>query len=89
MSFRIKQCTRVNQDDLYTAHHEMGHIQYFLQYKDQPIVYRTGANPGFHEAVGDVMSLSVSTPKHLRAIGLLEGKNLIPMMSFRHSKKLF
>lgn len=29
---------------------------------------------GFHEAVGDVMSLSVSTPKHLRAIGLLEGK---------------
>lgn len=44
--FRIKQCTRVNQDDLYTAHHEMGHIQYFLQYKNQPIVYRTGANPG-------------------------------------------
>jgi hypothetical protein len=28
---------------------------------------------GFHEAVGDVMSLSVSTPKHLREIGLLEG----------------
>ena len=27
---------------------------------------------GFHEAVGDVMSLSVSTPKHLRKIGLLE-----------------
>lgn len=28
--------------------------------------------PGFHEAVGDVMSLSVSTPKHLRVMGLLE-----------------
>jgi hypothetical protein len=28
---------------------------------------------GFHEAVGDVMSLSVSTPKHLKEIGLLEG----------------
>lgn len=27
--------------------------------------------PGFHEAVGDVMALSVSTPKHLRKIGLL------------------
>jgi len=27
---------------------------------------------GFHEAVGDVMSLSVSTPKHLHKIGLLD-----------------
>ena len=27
---------------------------------------------GFHEAVGDVISLSVSTPKHLQRIGLLE-----------------
>lgn len=26
---------------------------------------------GFHEAVGDTISLSVSTPKHLRKIGLL------------------
>lgn len=27
---------------------------------------------GFHEAVGDVMALSVATPKHLHKIGLLE-----------------
>ena len=27
---------------------------------------------GFHEAIGDVISLSVSTPKHLQRIGLLE-----------------
>lgn len=26
---------------------------------------------GFHEAVGDVISLSVETPKHLNKIGLL------------------
>lgn len=50
----------------------MGHIQYYLQYKDLPVIYRGGANPGFHEAVGDVIALSVSTPKHLRVIGLLE-----------------
>ncbi|KAJ9598396.1 hypothetical protein L9F63_010918, partial [Diploptera punctata] len=43
--FRIKQCTRINMDDLFTAHHEMGHIQYFLQYKHQPIAYKEGANP--------------------------------------------
>ena len=28
--------------------------------------------PGFHEAIGDVLALSVSTPKHLHAIGLLD-----------------
>ena len=26
---------------------------------------------GFHEAVGDVMALSVNTPEHLHKIGLL------------------
>ncbi|TSK14531.1 Angiotensin-converting enzyme [Bagarius yarrelli] len=70
--FRIKQCTVVNMDDLITVHHEMGHVQYFLQYKDQPISFRDGANPGFHEAIGDVLALSVSTPKHLHTIGLLD-----------------
>ncbi|XP_059494632.1 angiotensin-converting enzyme [Stegostoma tigrinum] len=70
--FRIKQCTVVNMEDLITVHHEMGHVQYFLQYKDQHISFRDGANPGFHEAIGDVMALSVSTPKHLHSIGLLD-----------------
>lgn len=70
--FRIKQCTVVDMDDLITVHHEMGHVQYFLQYKDQPISFRDGANPGFHEAIGDVLALSVSTPKHLHTIGLLD-----------------
>ncbi|XP_055597208.1 angiotensin-converting enzyme-like [Uranotaenia lowii] len=68
---RIKQCTRVNMEDFFTVHHELGHIQYYLQYQHQPNMYRGGANPGFHEAVGDVISLSVSTPKHLERIGLL------------------
>ncbi|XP_043285855.1 angiotensin-converting enzyme-like [Venturia canescens] len=70
--FRIKQCTRVNMADLATAHHEMGHVQYYLQYKNQPTVYREGANPGFHEAVGDTISLSASTPGHLKNLGLLD-----------------
>lgn len=45
---RIKMCTEVNMEELIVIHHEMGHIQYFLQYKDQPVVYREGANPGFY-----------------------------------------
>lgn len=65
-------CTNINQGDLVTIHHELGHIQYYLQYWDQPTVYRRGANPGFHEAVGDTLALSVVTPKHLQNIGLLQ-----------------
>ena len=69
---RVKQCTNINHNDLVTTHHELGHIQYYLQYWDQAFEYRTGANPGFHEAVGDTMSLSVDTPQHLQKIGLLD-----------------
>merc|ERR1712226_215972 len=69
--FRIKQCTEITMNWLITTHHEMGHVIYFLLYKDQPVKFRGGANPGFHEAIGDVMALSVSTPEHLAEIGLL------------------
>ena len=49
----------------------MGHIVYFMEYKDQPFIYRNSANPGFHEAIGDTMALAVNTPSHLQSIGLL------------------
>ena len=39
-------CTEANLEDLVTVHHEMGHIQYFIQYKDKPLQFRDGANPG-------------------------------------------
>ena len=65
-------CTEVNLDDLITIHHEMGHIQYYLQYKDKPLEFRGGANPGFHEAIGDTMALLVNTPDHLERVGLLD-----------------
>lgn len=48
----------------------MGHVEYYLQYKDQPIPFRRGGNPGFHEAIGDTIALSVATPKHLYRVGL-------------------
>lgn len=46
MYFRIKQCTEVTMDDLFSTHHEMSHIQYYLHYADQPYLFREGANPG-------------------------------------------
>ena len=69
---RIKQCIDVTHNQLVTVHHELGHIYYFLKYWNQPYEYRDGANPGFHEAVGDTLSLSVDTPTHLKKIKLLK-----------------
>ena len=69
--YRIKMCTAVNQENLITIHHEMGHCEYYLAYKDLPYAYRSGANPGFHEAIGDSIALSVENPKHLKSVGLL------------------
>ena len=71
-TFRIRQCTEVTEYWFVVTHHEMGHIYYFLYYWDQPYIFRDSANPGFHEAVGDTLSLSVSTPQHLVNIGLLD-----------------
>ncbi|XP_017858946.1 PREDICTED: angiotensin-converting enzyme [Drosophila arizonae] len=70
--FRVKMCTDINQRSLVSVHHEMAHIQYFLQYRHLPKVFRNGANPAFHQAVGDAIGLSVSTPKHLQTLGLLQ-----------------
>jgi peptidyl-dipeptidase A len=71
--FRIKMCTKINMEDFtYVVPHEMGHIMYDMLYKEQPLLFRNGANPGFHEAIGDTISLSYSTPQHLQTIGLLD-----------------
>ncbi|XP_045116163.1 angiotensin-converting enzyme-like [Portunus trituberculatus] len=69
--FRVKQCTKVTQDDFVSAHHEMAHLQYFRQYRHLPYLYRKGANPGFHEAIGLAVGLSVATPRHFRRMGLI------------------
>ncbi|XP_038063858.1 angiotensin-converting enzyme-like isoform X2 [Patiria miniata] len=77
--FRVKMCTEVTMDFFQTIHHELGHTQYQMQYSDQPYPFRDGANGAFHEAVGEVMTLSISTPTHLSHpdIGLLaEGTGL-------------
>ncbi|XP_068126885.1 angiotensin-converting enzyme 2 [Hyperolius riggenbachi] len=69
--FRIKMCTKVNMEDFLTVHHELGHIQYDMAYHPLHMLLRDGANEGFHEAVGEIMSLSAATPKHLKSLQLL------------------
>jgi peptidyl-dipeptidase A len=67
---RIKMCMRPNEEDLFTIYHEMGHVYYFIWYKDQPQLFQDGAHDGFHEAIGDTVNLSV-TPAYLHQIGLV------------------
>ena len=68
---RIKMCIDVNAEDFKTIHHELGHNYYQRAYKNESYLYRTSANDGFHEAVGDTLSLSI-TPEYLYQIGLLD-----------------
>jgi peptidyl-dipeptidase A len=58
------------EEDLFTIYHEMGHVYYFIWYKDQPQLFQNGAHDGFHEAIGDTVNLSV-TPAYLHQIGLV------------------
>ena len=68
---RIKMCTRVSADDFVTIHHELGHNYYQRAYNQLPYLYLNGANDGFHEAIGDMVALSI-TPEYLVQIGLLD-----------------
>ncbi len=68
---RIKMCMEVNGEDFRTIHHELGHNYYQRAYKDQPALFRSGANDGFHEAIGDTIMLSI-TPEYLQQIGLID-----------------
>lgn len=68
---RIKMCTKVNADDFRTVHHELGHNYYQRAYKDKTPIFQGGANGGFHEAIGDMIALSI-TPDYLKTIGLLD-----------------
>ena len=68
---RMKMCIDVNAEDFSLIHHELGHNFYFRAYKDQSYLYRSGANDGFHEAVGDTLALSI-TPEYLVRTGLLD-----------------
>ena len=52
-------------------HHELGHNFYQRAYDKQPMIFRSGANDGFHEAIGDAIALSI-TPAYLKQLGLID-----------------
>lgn len=78
---RIKMCIKPTEEDLVTIHHELGHNYYYTYYYNLPVLFQNGANDGFHEAIGDALTLSI-TPAYLQQVGLLKSvpkndKNLI------------
>lgn len=65
-------CTSLTSRDFYIVHHEMGHIQHYLQYKSLPFWFRRSPHGAFGEAIGDAIALATMSPTHLRRVGLLE-----------------
>lgn len=68
---RVKMCINVSADYFTTVHHELGHNFYQRAYNQQPMLFRNGANDGFHEAIGDSIALSI-TPAYLKTLGLAD-----------------
>jgi peptidyl-dipeptidase A len=70
---RSLQSIEPNSEWFYTAHHELGHAYYFMSYtrREVPPLLRTGANPGFHEGMGELISLASSQVPYLQSVGIL------------------
>ncbi|KAG6447266.1 hypothetical protein O3G_MSEX004840 [Manduca sexta] len=73
--FRILFCGRVSMENFYVLHHELGHIQYYMAYEQQPAIFRQ-ANKALHEAIGDTIMYGVLTPQHLHRLGLINDTTL-------------
>ncbi len=68
---RLKMCIQINEEDFTTVHHELGHNYYQMAYAPQPFLFRDSANDAFHEAIGDTIALSVTSP-YLKQIKLID-----------------
>ena len=71
---RSLMSVEANSEWYETAHHELGHIYYYLSYSnpDVPILLREGANRAYHEALGSMMGMAAMQKP------FMENLNLIP-----------
>ena len=68
---RIKMCIKQSYEELRVIYHELGHNFYQRAYSNQPALFQDSAHGGFHEAIGDTVTLSM-TPAYLKEVGLVE-----------------
>jgi peptidyl-dipeptidase A len=73
-----------------TAHHELGHVYYYLAYSNPgvPFVLRAGANRAFHEGIGTLIELASNQPPYLREAGLLPADRQIDQVQWLLSQAL-
>lgn len=57
-----------------TVLHELGHIYYYQTYSnpDVPVILRSGANRGYHEAFGTMMGLASLQKPFLEGLGMIK-----------------
>ncbi len=57
-----------------TVLHEFGHIYYYMSYSnpDVPLILRSGANRGYHEAFGTMMGLASLQKPFLEGLGMIK-----------------
>lgn len=62
-----------NMEWFETTHHELGHGYYFMSYTNPnvPPLLRDGANPSFHEGVGELIALATRQIPYLKGAGVL------------------
>ncbi len=72
MDVRLNLCAEPTEQDFNTLHQMIGHMYFFLGYRDQPWLFRERSLPALTDAVGGTARLSV-TDGYLAAAGL--GKN--------------
>lgn len=68
-------CAEATWEDFYVIVHEMGHLQYYMAYNQQPVVYQD-ANSALQESIGDAMFLGFMTPQNLNRLRLLPDEQL-------------
>ncbi|ODM97383.1 Angiotensin-converting enzyme [Orchesella cincta] len=83
--YRMMMCAQVNDEDLITIQHEVGHIMYFMAYADQPTIFQEGANSAFHESVGDAITYDLrqhqDEPEWIKSL-LKTGLAKLPQIGF-------
>ena len=40
VNYRMELCGSQSEDTFLTIHHEMGHIEYYMAYANQPVLFR-------------------------------------------------
>ena len=67
-----------------TAHHELGHAYYFVSYTKPtvPALLRAGANPGFHEGMGELAALACGQTPYLKSVGVLPADAVMDETAF-------